>query len=73
MAPWLPRGRPEACLLAAHRTARGSGRQADGEGRDGDFLMLANPVCRKPFRGARREVSGATLEREGAASQGENT
>lgn len=29
--------------------------------------MLSNPVCCKPFRGARREVSGATLEREGAA------
>lgn len=34
--------------------------------------MLSNPVCCKPFRGARREVSGATLEREGAASQEEN-
>lgn len=51
---------------------RGSGRQADGEWRDGDFLMLSNPVCCKPFRGARREVSGAILEREGAASQEEN-
>lgn len=31
--------------------------------------MLSNPVYFKPFRGARREVSGATLEREGAARQ----
>lgn len=34
--------------------------------------MLSNPVYFKPFRGARREVSGATLEREGAARQEEN-
>lgn len=34
--------------------------------------MLSNPVCRKPFRGARQEVSGAALEREGAANKGEH-
>lgn len=72
MAPWLPWWWSEVCPLAAKRRARDSGRQADGEGRDGDFLMLSNPVCRKPFRGARREVSGAALEREGAANQEEN-
>lgn len=35
--------------------------------------MLSNPVYFKPFRGARREVSGATLEREGAAREEEDT
>lgn len=34
--------------------------------REGDFLMLSNPVYSKPFSRARQEITGAMLRGEGA-------
>lgn len=52
MFPMVPR----AILLA-----QVDGQMADGKWREGDFLMLPNPVYCKPFRRARQEGTRALL------------
>lgn len=61
LPPQLKRG----VSHGAERTDPGPGRLADGCWREGDSLILPNPVYSKPFRRAHQEVTGAALGREG--------